>query len=540
MKSLLSKLHLNNLILLLVLILMIGLLMLHTNPLTTLPSRDSGFFMYAGSQILKGKLPYIDFWDSKGPGIFYINALGLFFGKGSRWGIWLLEYIFLTISSHLFYRSVAKKWGRGAALLSSAAWLYGLSRVWEGGNLTEEYSLFFSFVLLSYFLQVEGVLKSKDTNKIQELPRLSLLLGATLALSFLFRANNIGTQISLLAALVLTFFWQRNYNQIAKTLGWAIVSVAAILGLISAYFMHIGIFSKMFEAAITYNFFYSGAKHHFQLNLWQGVQQIGLPAYIALSGYLAIIYQVFRQKLNLSVPFTLFLFINFPLEIFLSSLSGKNYFHYFTSWMPAIAILVAFAYAIFSKAIFSKQLLEILTHPRKSELLALGLLGFTYWTTGASREYQTIAKRILFERNQGIEQADPVASFLQENTTRDDLVLVWGAYPGLNFLAKRDAPTAYLFYPAYEASPSLEEMGATYFHDLSTHLPKIIVDASSASPDYILPLDAFARLSELEYNSGRIYKPPYQNEVFAFVETNYKRIGRINDFDIYRLVSTGY
>jgi len=81
----------------------------------------------------------------------------------------------------------------------------------------------------------------------------------------------------------------------------------------------------------------------------------------------------------------------------------------------------------------------------------------------------------------------------------------------------------------------LEEMGATYFHDLSTHLPKMIVDASSASPDYILPLDMFARLTQLEYNGVRISMPPYQNEVFTFVETYYEHIESINGFDIYRL-----
>ncbi len=47
------------------------------NPLFDKPARDGGFFLYAGSQILSGKIPYVDFWDSKGPAIFYINALGL-------------------------------------------------------------------------------------------------------------------------------------------------------------------------------------------------------------------------------------------------------------------------------------------------------------------------------------------------------------------------------------------------------------------------------------------------------------------------------
>ena len=71
---------------LLILMLFVALILIRTNPLDYLPNRDSGSFLYAGDQILQGNLPYIDFWDSKGPGIFYINALGLWLGKNTRWG----------------------------------------------------------------------------------------------------------------------------------------------------------------------------------------------------------------------------------------------------------------------------------------------------------------------------------------------------------------------------------------------------------------------------------------------------------------------
>ncbi|HNB42164.1 MAG TPA: hypothetical protein PLG52_11735, partial [Anaerolineales bacterium] len=63
------------------------------NPSFDVPARDGGFFLYAGQQILNGKIPYQDFWDSKGPGIFYVNAFGLLLGGGSRWGVWAVEFI---------------------------------------------------------------------------------------------------------------------------------------------------------------------------------------------------------------------------------------------------------------------------------------------------------------------------------------------------------------------------------------------------------------------------------------------------------------
>ncbi|MBK8823950.1 MAG: hypothetical protein IPN58_15495 [Anaerolineales bacterium] len=66
----------------------LGLLILGilSNPLFSYPGRDGGIFLYIGSLILKGKIPYLDVWENKGPLVFYINAFGLFLTNGSRWG----------------------------------------------------------------------------------------------------------------------------------------------------------------------------------------------------------------------------------------------------------------------------------------------------------------------------------------------------------------------------------------------------------------------------------------------------------------------
>ena len=116
--------------------------------------------------------------------------------------------------------------------------------------------------------------------------------------------------------------------------------------------------------------------------------------------------------------------------------------------------------------------------------------------------------------------------------------MIWGAYPGLNYLARRDAPSAYLFYPAYEDSPFLEQMGRAYFQDISANMPEIIVDAYNTSPDFVLSLDPVVRRSQARYNNTAIFRPPYQNKVFNFVEENYQRVDTINGFDIYWLVSS--
>lgn len=171
-------------------------------------------------------------------------------------------------------------------------------------------------------------------------------------------------------------------------------------------------------------------------------------------------------------------------------------------------------------------------------LVLLGLV-FFYITSGALLGYKDVFVRIFFERQKGLEKTDPVSSYIKDKTKTGEYVLTWGAYPVLNYLSRRDAPTAYLFYPAYENSPFTDQMSRTFYQDISTKKPAMIVDAFSMSPDYVLSLDSTKRSSQLRTNSSQLYHPAYQDEFFAFVAENYQLIDTVNGFDIYRPVSSG-
>ena len=51
----------------------------------TLPSRDSGVFLYIGWRFLNGDIPYRDVWDHKPPLIYFVDALGLTLTPHSLW-----------------------------------------------------------------------------------------------------------------------------------------------------------------------------------------------------------------------------------------------------------------------------------------------------------------------------------------------------------------------------------------------------------------------------------------------------------------------
>ena len=56
-----------------------------TSPLfDNLYGYDSAFFRFIGSSILKGKTPYVDIWDHKGPVLYFIQTIGALHGTQNR------------------------------------------------------------------------------------------------------------------------------------------------------------------------------------------------------------------------------------------------------------------------------------------------------------------------------------------------------------------------------------------------------------------------------------------------------------------------
>ena len=64
---------------------------------------DSVVFLYIGRIILNGGMPYRDAFDHKGPLVYLLDAAGL--AVGGVFGVWLLELLFLTVSTIFAYKT---------------------------------------------------------------------------------------------------------------------------------------------------------------------------------------------------------------------------------------------------------------------------------------------------------------------------------------------------------------------------------------------------------------------------------------------------
>jgi hypothetical protein len=111
---------------------------------------DKEIFKYAGMAILRGEVPYRDFFDHKPPMIFFINAAGLIFGP---WGLWMINTLLAAGTTLLFF-NLCRKYRLPFPWLLPL--LFNLMirdyLISLGSNLTREYTSFFIILFFCVLL----------------------------------------------------------------------------------------------------------------------------------------------------------------------------------------------------------------------------------------------------------------------------------------------------------------------------------------------------------------------------------------------------
>jgi hypothetical protein len=501
------------------------------NPLFDEPARDGGFFLYAGSQILKGKIPYLDFWDSKGPAIFYVNALGLFLGQGSRWGVWGLEFIFIFVWISVLYKVLLKKWGEGAAIFGILVTVFGLHIVFGYGNYTEEYALLFNALALYLFLiSADSERSNRDRNYFW--------IGVLFGLSFSFRANNIGGLFGILLSVFIFNLLNRKTFEAVKTVLFVLTGFIVPLLLWTLYFQIWGAAQDMIYASIIFNFSYASAKSREFLDYFGGFGRYGMSwvAWFTAFGYLVYGYEVLGKTFQRK-PISLldiFLLLWFPIEIFLSNLSGRNFSHYYISWALAVAVYGAAVYAGFESYVFELKFARNL----RQVIIALLIFGLLALSPSFIKRYGDTFYKFLFNRDHRLEYSDPLSEYIRENTQQDDLVLTWYPEMTVNFISQRASPVKLVYYPLFLEGTLTAEAENGYINDLTSRRPEMIVDCSLAV-NAIPSLDSLAREEQFSMPGvkKKMYIHPGMERIFSFVSENYHRETLIENCMVFRLNS---
>lgn len=462
------------------------------------PTTDSSVFIYIGSQILRGRIPYLEVWDHKGPLIYYINALGLWLSGSSRWGIWLLEVLFVAAAVWLIFHILKGSSGRLTALAAGVILLSGLQSVLNDGNFTEEYAMPLQLACVAAFYA--GM----------ERPRRStfFLAGCFAGLCFLLRPNIIVFPVSI--AVFLLYEIVARKNTALAPMMWAVVlGGISTVAVTSAYFWLNGALAEMWDAMLRFNFIYTFARSGSRLSaLWEGFSLLAVQLILGLLGWwvaLRYLRQPEGEKNQAQRGLLAILVIALPLEILITGLPGRDYQHYFISWLPAISLLAGIFFACFLRKV-----------PRQAwSVVAITSLLALHIVFGARDGLAA------FWRARGIPPVDFASTpyqtaleYIYSHTEVDEKVLFWGNNLSLQWISGREAPTRFAYQsPLGVAGYVSPQMAADFLSELRANPPRLIIDTTINND----PLQGLASpLNEV---------PDVMRPIYEYIAENYSDVG---------------
>ncbi len=514
-------------------------------PIPTIPGRDSGVFLYTARQILNGKVPYRDVWDHKPPLVFFIDAFGLFLGNDSNIGVWILELVAISFSALLSFYMLKQHFGLIPAIFGSLSWLITLIYVLQSDNFTEEYALPLQFLALFIFLKL---IENKTYGPS------GALIGLTFILTFFLKQNVVGIWVAINFSLLVGLGYKRLWRALLNYLiGFGLAALTVTI-VVFGYFALNNSLSYFFDSAFQYNFNYASASWEGRLNaLIDGFLLLSQSrvAPIALFSWLIVPWYLYSQRSNKDRGWWLILaaFLDLPVEMISSCLSGRLYSHYFISLLPSLAILTTlFCYLVLHKWVpginqwLNRKQLNKLTQTVQNRLNNLLSLAILVPLLGIMLLVPVFYIQLKFSPSSpSKEETSNTAAieYINRITSPNNYVLLWGGETHINFVTHRTSPTRFVYqyalfnYPAHRSEYTQE-----FLDQLNSHKPILIIDSTPAggNEEVMPPLNAVDRQKWLA--SGLVV-PPSIPAVFDFVEKNYQLTDRLGEqkWAVYKLKS---
>jgi 4-amino-4-deoxy-L-arabinose transferase-like glycosyltransferase len=510
-------------------------------------SPDSGLFAYTGQQILAGRLLYKDVWDEKPPGVYYVNAMALYFAGETPWAIWWLGLIWIALAGAALYLFMNKLVGLVPGLLSAVIFLLMVMYpdYYQKGNFTEVYALLPQVLAIGIFLKF---LSSGCKT------RWLFVLGITTAAAFLMKPTYIALGVTTLLIALYLDLRQRSVKRAVIHLLTYALGLAIPLGAIGLYLASKGTFQDMWYAVFTYNFQY--AKQGFSLGSLRTTAIILAArqpmATVFAASIISMLIFLIKNKEKLFDPYLdktqltknfdgnsqriwvfASIFVALPLEWIFVSLSGKNFGHYFLTPLPAMAASCAYLFYEIQSA--RPRMMRKDTRPLL--LLALIVVLFIPWFyTVVVKETPSISQLAsLWEHPlYGSYEPNELTQYIIDNTKQAETVLIWSNHPGLNFLTNRRSPTRYAFIlPLLMSTPDIQDRYVQFIHELDTNLPVLIL----AQPNSSAGIPFF---DEKEENICPGCSPAVRAGLLTFknyIDEHYQLAKEIYDWKVYKRIN---
>ena len=210
---------------------------------------DSGLFMTIGRWWTEGIVPYRDIFDTKGPLVYLLNAIGWWL-TGGRTGIFILQWVNLTVTGVLAYHLLLTQMPPRKALALAAVTLLALCIPFEGGNSVEEW------MLPMLFASFYGLLRLTDKHYDYRPKMWAVVYGVTIGVALLTRITDA---LGLCGALLVAYAYRLCHGQRRMLVTEISVTLLSTVALCLPFLVMMalnGSLANYFYDAFHFNFLY--------------------------------------------------------------------------------------------------------------------------------------------------------------------------------------------------------------------------------------------------------------------------------------------
>lgn len=286
---------------------------------------DSSVFIYMATMMHKGYVPYRDYFDHKGPWLYFIEFFGL---SGGTVFLWILEIITLAVTAFIIIRIADEMTdSKFVSYLSVFAVLYVSGYfLYRGGNYTEFWSL--PFICLSLLIFIRFF--KYDRYSIPSV----IMIGFSFGVVFLMRCNLISVWACFLPAVLIKLIAGKRWSDILKCAGSFILGVIICVIPVLIYYGVNDALGVMYDCYWEYNLYYTVSKSGLDNQVLSFVE---LAKYL-WPGWIALIPSLIRERKSVLHLLNLLYLV---LTSVLAVISGRAFENYFINCLPCLIIPVA-------------------------------------------------------------------------------------------------------------------------------------------------------------------------------------------------------
>lgn len=291
-------------------------------------SGDSSIFMMIGKGMTRGKLCYVDFFDHKGPVLYFIEAIGQLLA--GRSGIWLIEATGAAVSVITIMKIC--KTLRSSSLVPVLTTAIVYLFLFGHGNLTENYS-----IPLVYICLYLGIRYLNEPEQIDHPPIYALIYGISFGIILFIRVNNAAVICFLVLYIIIRLIRAKRYLNVFLNVLLGVLGVVLVAAPICLFFHMKNALSEMLFCVFTFNFQYAGNNSH--VNIFSSLLQFAL--YMALYSpiiFSVVVFAVFARKEKSALDCGMLLIACGCLLLLMFT---NTYEHYFIIGLPVFSVAVA-------------------------------------------------------------------------------------------------------------------------------------------------------------------------------------------------------